>query len=272
MPSGEETRIFKNASRTFYFASNFFPRSARDDIFTLYAFVRSADDYVDCVPQDREGFERFTDELWDSYARGTSENRIIDGFVKLCARAAIERSWVDAFVQAMESDFEKREYRTLKDTEHYMYGSAEVIGLMMVRILDLPEKSVPYARSLGRAFQYINMIRDVSEDLSLGRRYLPLSEMKRYGLESLEHRYVLENEGAFRLFIHAQLAHYERWLRQARSGFMYLPRRSRVAIETASRLYSWTAQVIKNDPLCVYDRKVRPPTAVVLREAARAIL
>lgn len=272
MPSKDETRIFKEASRTFYFASKLFPRSARDDIFTLYAFVRTADDFIDSVPQDREGFESFTDELWESYRRSSSENPIIDRFVDLCSRKNIERSWVDAFIASMESDLEPREYRSLKDTEHYMYGSAEVIGLMLVRILDASEKSYPYARSMGRSFQYINMIRDIAEDIDLGRRYLPLSEMKRYGLERLDERYVRENESAFRLFIHAQIAHYERWQRQAQAGLSYLPKRSRMAVETASRLYSWTAQVIKDDPLIIYERKVRPPTYVIMRETARSFV
>ena len=272
MPRNEEIRIFKDASRTFYFASRFFPRSAREDIFMLYAFVRTVDDFVDCTPQDREGFDRFTDLLWEAHRSGPVSDPIIDRFVGLWKRVGFERSWVDAFVQAMESDFEKHEYRTLKETEHYMYGSAEVIGLMIMRILDLPEKSAPYAQNLGKAFQYINMIRDIKEDLALGRRYLPLSELKRYGLESLDERYIRENESAFRMFIHAQLAHFERWLRQSRVGFSYLPRRSRMAVEAACRLYEWTAQVIKDDPLVIYERKVRPPTHVVVREAARSIL
>ena len=272
MPRKEEVRIFKEASRTFYFASRFFPYSVREDIFILYAFVRTVDDFVDCTPQDREGFDRFTDLLWDAHRTGSSDDQIIGRFLDLWTRVGFERSWVDAFLQSMESDFEKREYRTLKESEHYIYGSAEVIGLMIMRILGLPDKSAPYAQSLGKAFQYINMIRDINEDLSLGRRYLPLTEMKRYGLESLDERYVRENESAFRMFMHAQLAHFERWLRQSRVGFTYLPRRSRMAIEAACRLYEWTAQVIKDDPLVVYERKVRPPTHGIVREAARSII
>ena len=272
MPSRTEDRIFRGSSHTFYGASRLFDRKTRDDIFTLYAFVRTADDFVDSTPQDREGFEAYADALWDGLRTGSGSDPIIARFVDLVSRVGIERSWIDAFIQAMESDFELREYRTLKETEHYMYGSAEVIGLMIVRILGVSEKSFPYARSLGRAFQYINMIRDISEDLDLGRRYLPLAEMKRYGLESLEEHYVRQNEGAFRLFMHAQLAHYERWTRQSRAGFSYLPRRARMAVDTASRLYDWTAQVIKDDPLIVYERKVKPPLFVVLREASRSLI
>jgi 15-cis-phytoene synthase len=143
---------------------------------------------------------------------------------------------------------------------------------MLVRILGVTEKADPYARSLGRAFQYINMIRDIAEDNAFGRRYLPLSEMKRYGLASLDKRHVMENESAFRLFIHAQLAHFDRWLRQAQSGYTYLPKRSRIAIDTAARLSSWTAEEIRKNPLIIYERKVRPPMPVILREAARSIV
>lgn len=272
MPSRREEDIFKRSSRTFYNASRIFPRAVREDIFTLYAFVRVVDDFVDQTPQDRAGFDSFTDEFWDAYAGKLSHDPIISRFVALSQRASFERSWIDAFIQAMESDFSEVACRTLKDTEHYMYGSAEVIGLMIVRILDLPEKSYPYAQSLGRSFQYINMIRDVAEDNALKRRYLPLVELKRYGLESLDEAHVRDHEAQFRLFMDAQLARFDRWLRQGECGFSYIPKRSRVAIEAATRLYRWTADRIREDPFVIYEKKVRPPMHVILLETGRSIL
>lgn len=264
--------LFKRSSRTFYNASRIFPKKVRADVVTLYAFVRSVDDFVDQTPQDREGFESFTDSFWEAYSGNGEADPVISGFVELAKRTGFERSWIDAFIQAMESDLGKVECRTLKETEHYMYGSAEVIGLMMARILDLPDKSHAYAQSLGRAFQYINMIRDVAEDNALGRRYLPLAELKRYGLESLEYAHVHDHEGAFRLFIDAQLARFDRWLRQAECGYSYLPKRSRIAIETAARLYMWTAERIREDPFVIYEKKVKPPVHVIAREASRSIV
>ncbi len=74
----------------------------------------------------------------------------------------------------MEHDLSESSCETLEDVLTYIYGSAEVIGLFMARIMDLDEASFPYAAMLGRAMQYINFIRDIAEDNELGRRYLPL--------------------------------------------------------------------------------------------------
>ncbi len=179
---------FRRGSRTYFNSSRFFPEDVRTDVYTLYGFVRTADNFVDTVPQQRAEFENFVGRYEKSIRSGdASGDAIIDSFVELARRKQFERSWIDAFLHSMELDLEKSRHVTLEESLEYIYGSAEVIGLFMVRILGLDERAGHAARMLGRAMQYINFIRDIDEDNRFGRIYLPISESD---LESLDEQYI----------------------------------------------------------------------------------
>jgi phytoene synthase len=100
----------------------------------------------------------------------------------------IPNSWVDAFLTAMKLDLFKSRYENIEQTNRYMYGSAEVIGLMLCKIMSLPIESYASARLLGRAMQYCNMIRDIAEDCQLGRQYIPDTALRQFGIEKLFRR------------------------------------------------------------------------------------
>ncbi|HVP17397.1 MAG TPA: squalene/phytoene synthase family protein, partial [Spirochaetia bacterium] len=184
MTSNELHRtVFQKGSRTYFTSSLFFPERVRREVSVLYSFVRVADDFVDATPQDRAGFEAFRQRYSASLHGKNTPDPVVDDFVRLMHEKQFEPAWVDAFLSSMEADFSIREYDTVEDVLRYIYGSAEVIGLFMARILDLPRDSHPYAQMLGRAMQYINFIRDIDEDARLGRRYLPFLGI---GLDSLD--------------------------------------------------------------------------------------
>lgn len=250
--------IFRAGSRTFYHSTLFFPAPVKNDVFSLYSFVRTADDFVDAVPQQGEAFHRFV-HRYRRGLRGTATGDVvIDSFVDLVRRKQFEIEWVDAFLSSMEQDLRKSSYETLEELQFYLFGSSEAVGLMMARILDLPEESHRSARSLGKAMQYINFIRDIDEDLGLGRTYFPREDLERFGLESLEYEHVRTRKDAFAAFIRDQIDRYEEWQAAAEEGFVFIPRRSLIPIKTASDMYRWTAMQIHRDPLVVYRRKVKP--------------
>jgi len=121
--------IFEHGSRTYYNASKFFPKVLRNRVTTLYAFVRTADDYVDARPQDASGFAAFR-QRWNSAADGApSGDSVVDNFAALSSEAGFQREWVEAFLDAMQADLTVREYDTLDSTLGYVYGSAEVIAV-----------------------------------------------------------------------------------------------------------------------------------------------
>lgn len=266
MPDPRLARIFRRGSRTYFFSSIAFPPALRDDVFALYAFVRTADDFVDQPPgrQDGTGFDRFRERYAAAAAGRTAGDPVIDAFVELAARRRFRADWVDAFFGAMAQDLTQTGYATVADTLAYVYGSAEVIGLMMAAIMELPEAAHRPARMLGRAMQYINFIRDIDEDRELGRTYLPAAELAAAGLRSLDPAEAQRRAPAFRRFVRGEIDRYLGWQRAADAGFHFIPRRPRVAIRTASDMYRWTAGRIRAEPLIVYRRKVRPSPARIL--------
>jgi len=140
----------------------------------------------------------------------------------------------------------------------------------MAKIMDLDPQSYPFARHLGRAMQYINFIRDIEEDLALGRTYLPLGGS---GLERLDRDYVMGRQDVFCAFIRDHIGLYRRWQQEAERGFAYIPRRCLIPIRTASDMYQWTAERINRDPLIVFQRKVKPAIPrIVVQIVANSLL
>jgi phytoene synthase len=260
--------IFRRGSVTFFTSSLFLPAAERRDVFTLYAFVRVADDFVDRRPQLSSEYVEFKADFAAACSGERARSPVVARFVELQRRKGLERPWVDAFFEAMDADLSVATYPTLEALERYMYGSAEVIGLMMARVLGLPGESLPYARLLGRAFQYINMVRDVEEDAGLGRCYMPADRLAHFGLESLDHATATAMPDAFADFMREQVAQYRAWQARAEVGFRHIPPAYRVPIRSASDMYGFTAGRIFDDPFVVLRRKVKPARARVMWRVA----
>lgn len=250
--------IFKNGSRTYYKSSRYFPKYAREDVSILYAFVRTADNLVDSNPQDKNGFYQMRSAYERSVSGSSSGNFVVDTFTDLMRRKNIENNIVEAFLDSMEMDLTISRYDSIQDLSKYIYGSAEVVGIMMANILHLPKESIKFARYLGRAMQLLNFIRDVEEDNSLGRQYLPYSEMEQFGVRSLHKEDATVFKGAFADFMRYQLDRFFEWDLEARKGFRYIPRKFLAPIKTAEDMYLWTGKVIYSDPMIVFWRKVKP--------------
>jgi phytoene synthase len=259
--------IFKAGSRTYFYSSLFFPREIKQDVFILYGFVRQADNFVDSISQDRDGFFAFKQRYEKALESNTVNDAVIDSFVELMKRRKFDKQWIEAFLRSMEMDLYKKTYQTLDETEEYIYGSAEVIGLMMARILGLKEESLPAARLQGKAMQYINFIRDIKEDLALGRTYLPQQVFKKYQLSSLEFDEVKDKKQQFCRFIRAEINRYKGWQQEAQKGYRYIPWRYLICIKTAADMYDWTARQIEKNPLVVFDRKVKPSRSRIIGKA-----
>jgi len=252
--------IFSHGSRTYYNSSRLFPKAVRRDVFTLYAFVRVADNLVDDPPVHPDEFHAFR-ERWRAAMAGTpAGDWVIDPFVELGTRRGFDPQWTEDFFAAMESDLVAQPCDSLEDVLRYTWGSAEVIGLFMLKLLDIPDEARPTACLLGRSMQFINFLRDVAEDHGLGRRYLPLGD----GLKELSPEGAQADPEAFRRFLRGWTKVYHEWQEGARDGFGYLPWRFRLAVKTASDLYNWTARVIQKEPMEVWKRKIKPSKTRIL--------
>lgn len=263
--------IFKKGSTTYFTSSLFFSSQQREDVTRLYSFVRTADDYVDETPQ-RLGQLNELIALWQKCSdapmreleasdQDDLNTRVTKNIARLKIIYGFEVEWVDAFLVSMLADGSPKKFKTLSDSLAYVYGSAEVIGLMMSALLRLPKEAYDTAKLQGRAMQWINFVRDIAEDNALGRCYFPQEDLKRFGLKDLQEETARKNPEAFADFMRFQISRYTEWQREAAKGYAYLPRRARTAIATASDGYNFTAREIAKDPLIVFDRKVKPSRA-----------
>ena len=259
-------RVFKSGSKTYFNSSLFFPPEVRDDVFILYGFVRVADNFVDAVPQQGEAFHQFVDAYRRAAEGVETGDVIIDSFVDLSRRKDFLPEWIDGFLHSMSMDLTKSVHETIDSTIEYIYGSAEVIGFFMSRIMGLSSEADFAAGRLGRSMQMINFIRDIAEDNTLGRIYLPIGET---ALDDLTEQTAMAHPEEFRRFVTAQLDRYRDWQAEAEDGYRFIPKRYLVPIKTAADMYNWTAAEIERDPFVVYKRKVKPSRARIVRQILR---
>ncbi len=256
--------IFQRGSTTYYHSTKLFPSKIRKDVTTLYCFVRVVDDFVDAVPQDLESFTNFKNDYYLALSGKNVNNSIINNYIELSYRKNFEPEWTEAFLKSMEMDTTKSKYENIDELNEYLYGSSEVIGLMMNKVMDIDERAHHSAKYLGKAMQFINFIRDIDEDLDLNRTYFPKDTLLEFGLEGLTRGEARRKPKQFRAFVRSQIKIYFDWQKKAETGFIYLPKRMRVAVKTASDMYMWTATKIYKNPFLVYDMQIKPTWNKVL--------
>ena len=114
--------IFKGASTTYYYSSMFFTPEVKDAVFTLYAYVRYADDLIDTVPPKIREFKKFREDTKKAFEGKKVGFPIIDDFAELAREKDFDPQWTWAFLDAMESDLTTHTYDTYKDLQVYMHG------------------------------------------------------------------------------------------------------------------------------------------------------
>lgn len=273
MAVSTEQQIFKKGSKTYYNSSFFFPKNIREDIYRLYSFVRVVDNFVDEEPYRPDLLKDISLAYKNKEGSNLdkSNSKILENILYLEKKYKFDKKWIPAFLTSMEMDAQGYKYKTMKETLKYIYGSAEVIGLMMSTILGVKDKKgLEAAKLQGRAMQYINFIRDIDEDIKLGRCYFPSEERKKYNL-TLWDKKIVKNK-YFNQFVLDQLRLYGTWQKEAQNGWAKIPFRSRIAVITASNMYNWTASQIAKDPRIVFQKKVKPTKLRVLFEGIKVAI
>ena len=171
--------------KTYYLASLLLPPAKRPHVWALYGFARYADEFVDSFTDpDPEALLSWGADFLDAVGGGERpDNPTALAMINTMRRWGIPRAHVEAFLESMQMDITITSYQTYADLEHYMYGSAAVIGLQMLPVLEpLTPAAASRARALGEAFQMTNFIRDVGDDLKRGRVYLPQEDLDTFGV------------------------------------------------------------------------------------------
>lgn len=173
-------------STSFYKAVNLLSPTIQQDIHNIYGFVRFADEIVDTFHEhnQEELLKQFEEDFYAALKVGISLNPILNSFQKTILKYDIDVSLVDAFMRSMKMDLYKSQYSTKEEYKQYIYGSADVVGLMCLKVFvegdqSLYESLKESAMRLGSAFQKVNFLRDIKNDLDmLNRSYFPQVDLE----------------------------------------------------------------------------------------------
>lgn len=243
--------VTQRYSTSFASAIRMLHKDLRTPIFNIYGFVRFADEIVDTFhDHDKEELlEQFKAETYESIKRGISLNPVLNSFQRTVNQYNIDLKLVDAFFRSMEMDLSKKVYDVL-GYEEYIYGSAEVVGLMCLYVFcegdkTLYEKLEPSARSLGAAFQKVNFLRDIKADYAgLSRTYFPGCDFNNF--TEREKRQIEEDIAAD--------------FRAAFEGIKQLPLKARFGVYVAYKYYLSLFKKIKRlKPSSILESRIRIP-------------
>ncbi len=243
--------VTQRYSTSFASAIRMLHKDLRTPIFNIYGFVRLADEIVDTFhDHDKEELlEQFKAETYESIKRGISLNPVLNSFQRTVNQYNIDLKLVDAFFRSMEMDLSKKVYDVL-GYEEYIYGSAEVVGLMCLYVFcegdrALYEKLEPSARSLGAAFQKVNFLRDIKADYTgLSRTYFPGCDFNNF--TEREKRQIEEDIAAD--------------FRAAFEGIKQLPLKARFGVYVAYKYYLSLFKKIKRlKPSSILESRIRIP-------------
>jgi phytoene synthase len=267
-----------NAShgKTYYLATLLLPPEKRPYVHALYGFARYADEIVDDLSstltdeQKSEWLHSWGDAFLADVARGWSDDPVCMAVVDTVRTWGIPREHFEAFLHSMAMDLTVTEYQTYDDLYEYVYGSAAVIGLQMVPILE-PTSPEAYDRAtdLGVAFQLANFIRDVGEDLDRGRVYLPLDELAAFGVTraDLEARTLTP---AIKEALGFQIQRVRDLEDRSRPGIDMLMPTSRDCINAARILYCGIVDEVERNGYDVFTKRAKVSVAKRLAVAGPA--
>ena len=232
--------VIKRYSTSFYFSSSLLSKSIRQDIFNIYGFVRLADEIVDTFHEypKKKLLEDFESELWRSLDNKISLNPILNSFQHTVNKYSISKDLISSFLDSMKMDLEKKEYNSVEEYQKYIYGSADVVGLMCLKVFVRGSEGSyddlsPFAISLGSAFQKVNFLRDLKDDSNiLSRVYFPNVDMNNFN-EKTKKEIILEIEKDFA---------------NAVKGIDKLPKNSKFAVYIAYRYYNKLLKKLKRTP------------------------
>ncbi len=217
--------LTKNYSTSFSLATSLLKREQRNAIYAIYGFVRTADEIVDSFHNFEKEFllEKLYQDLNYALEKGISTNVVLMAFADTVRKYNINKDHIDAFMNSMRKDLDKKLYHSTNELKSYIYGSADVVGLMCLKVFCEGNESLynelkHTAQRLGTAFQKVNFIRDLKDDImKLGRKYFP--EISNNNFDNNTKKQIEES--------------IEKDFSEALKGIKKLPGRSKIAVASA---------------------------------------
>ena len=244
--------VTNSYSTSFSLATKMLSKSIRQDIYNIYGFVRFADEIVDTFHDydKKELLNRFIDELNFSLKNKISTNPILNSFQYTVNKYDIDFGLIDSFLKSMKMDLKKIKYNSEKEYKEYIYGSADVVGLMCLKVFvsgdeETYKKLKPSAMALGSAFQKVNFLRDLNADFhDLNRTYFPNLDFKDFDDQS-------------KMLIMEDI---ENDFRKALKGIYELPNNSKFGVYAAYKYYKRLLTKLKRTSyMKIKNERVRVP-------------
>jgi len=239
-------------STSFSLATKMLAPSIRQDIYNIYGFVRFADEIVDSFHEyDKETlFNRFEKDLHYSLEEKISLNPILNSFQHTVTKYKIEQHLIDSFMKSMRLDLSKKEYISEPEYKEYIYGSADVVGLMCLKVfvkgdMGKYEALKNSAMHLGSAFQKVNFLRDLKEDFEdLSRTYFPNTNLN--ALDEVSKQKIIEE--------------IEEDFRKGYEGILLLPTEAKFGVFMAYRYYKRLLKKLQKTPAIeIKNTRIRVP-------------
>lgn len=256
-------------SKSFYFATRFFPREVAEAAWRVYWFCRTTDDMVDeaAEPPDLGLWRRRLEAALEGVATG---DEVLDGFAATARRFGIPPRYAFELIDGVEMDLLPRRYENFDELRLYCYRVASTVGLMMMHVIGFTGDPRRQAIDLGIAMQLTNILRDIGEDLRRGRLYLPLDELRQFGLSPADLA-AGRRDGRFRRLMEFQIARARRFYESGRAGLAFLHPRGRFAVDLASRIYAGILGRIEASGYDVFTRRAVVPRREKYWIAAQAV-
>ena len=234
---------------SFYYSFLFLPPRRRAAITALYAFCREVDDVVDeCDdPQVAAGKLAWWRQELDRLYAGQPQHPVTQALQPMLAEFSLPQEQLLEIIDGMEMDLTQSRYLDFTALSLYCYRVASVVGLLAAEIFGFQDRrTLKYAHDLGTAFQLTNIIRDVGEDARRGRVYLPMDELKRFGV-SVADILAARQTDDFRKLMEFQIDRAERYYAQAMSELPAIDRKAQRPGLVMAAIYRTLLDEIRHD-------------------------
>lgn len=244
----------KQHGRSFYFASQFLDPRYRNRAARLYAFCRHIDDLAD-ESDDSAVAQAELAHIKTQLATAQGQDPHTLDMLSLMRDTAMPASPVMSLIEGVESDLQGLEIHSEADLINYAYSVAGTVGLMMSIVLDVHDENAwPFAIDLGIAMQLTNIARDIGEDASKNRVYLPTAWVGELDPQKIRHPDT-QLQQTLRTNTKRILDLAEHYYRSGLSGLHYLPKQARTAILVAAQVYREIGQLIRRSGYSTWDRR-----------------
>ena len=260
-------KVTKTHAKSFYFAAKFLPKSKQKFVYPIYAFCRHVDDAVDEAENSNrekiieavESWRKILDEIYQNSEskkpKNQNQNFVLTAWQDLIKTYKISVNLPRELIEGVLMDTQIKCYETFDELYVYCYRVASTVGLMSSEILGYSDKiALEYAEAMGIGMQLTNILRDVKEDAAMNRIYLPLEDLRKFGV-SEKQIFANEINENFIELMKFQINRARDFYAKGEKGIALLEPDSRFTVLLASRIYGRILDEIERQNYDIFSRR-----------------